>query len=296
MTAGFELLTRANGVSEWRHRGNGLTALVGPTPVAPVVAFGVVYRVGSRHEAPGHTGATHLLEHLMFKGSARYNRERGTEVARELHRVGAIYNATTWLDRTNYYEVLPVGHLPLAVDIEADRMRGALLREADLGSERTVVLNELDGGENEPFELLMKMSFAQAYLEHPYRHPTIGWRGDVESVTGEVLRRFYDTYYHPDNATAIVVGDVDEAAALAAVARGFGGIPPKSDGGFPASSGREGEQRGERRFELHRAGEIQGVVGGAAEHLGHHQGVAEAPQPQPTSITLPACSGGFCLR
>ncbi len=260
MTADFDLVARADGISEWRHPGNGLSVLVGPTPVAPVVAFGVVYRVGSRHEAPGHTGATHLLEHLMFKGSARYNRERGSEVARELHRVGAIYNATTWLDRTNYYEVLPVEHLPLAVAIEADRMRGALLREEDLVSERTVVLNELDQGDNEPFELLLKMSFAQAYLEHPYRHPTIGWRSDVEGMRAAELRRFYDTYYHPGNATAIVVGDVDEAAALAAVARGFGGIPPQSGGGFPASSGREPQQRGERRFELHRAGELACVA------------------------------------
>ena len=163
----FENVQGENGVTEWRHRRNGLTVLTAPTPVAPVVAFGVVYRVGSRHELPGHTGATHILEHLMFKGTARFNRDLGTEVARELHRVGASFNASTWLDRTNYYEVLPVDRLALAVEIESDRMRGALVRDADLESERTVVLNELDAGENDPFDLLMKSSFAQAFLEHP---------------------------------------------------------------------------------------------------------------------------------
>jgi zinc protease len=259
MTTDFELVERAGILSEWRHRGNGLTVLVGPTPVAPVVGFGVVYRVGSRHEVEGHTGATHILEHLMFKGTGRYNRERGTEIARELHRVGAFFNASTWLDRTNYYEVLPVDRLPLAVDIEADRMRGALVREADLSSERTVVLNELDSGDNEPFELLMKGSFAHAFLEHPYRHPTIGWRSDVEHMSAAVLRGFYDTYYHPDNATVIVVGDIDESAALAAVEAKFGAIPAAS-GPFPQPTSCEEVQRGERRFEIHRSGELPCLV------------------------------------
>ncbi len=255
MSSDFEAVERVGRVSEWRHRGNGLTVLVCPTPVAPVVGFGVVYRVGSRHEVPGHTGATHILEHLMFKGTDRYNRDRGTEIARELHRVGAMFNASTWLDRTNYYEVLPPERLQLAVDIESDRMRGALVRDADLESERTVVLNELDSGENEPFDLLLKSSFAHAYLEHPYHHPTIGWRSDVEQMTGAVLRGFYDTFYHPGNATVIVVGDVDETTALAEVERGFGAVPPASRA-FPEVAVREGVQRGERRFNIHRAGEL----------------------------------------
>ena len=256
MTTIFEEVGRAGGISEWKHRGNGLTVLVCPTPVAPVVGFGVVYRVGSRFEKPGHTGATHMLEHLMFKGTHRYNRGRGTEVARELHRVGANFNATTWLDRTNYYAVLPAEHLPLAIDIEADRMRGALVRDEDLESERSVILNELDGGENDPFDLLMKSSFAHAFIEHPYHHPTIGWRGDVEQISGEVLRGFYDTYYHPDNATVIVVGAVAEETALEEVERGFGHVPP-AGGVFLDSSVRESEQRGQRRFEIHRAGELE---------------------------------------
>ena len=255
----FEQVKSEGGVTEWRHTDNGLTVLTAPTPVAPVVAFGIVYRVGSRHELPGHTGATHILEHLMYKGTEKFNRDKGTEAARELHRVGASFNASTWLDRTNYFEIIPVDRMALAVDIESDRMRGALVRDADLESERMVVLNELDAGENESFDLLMKSSFALAYLEHPYRHPTIGWRSDVERMSGDVLRGFYDTYYHPNNATVIVVGDVDDATALDHVEGGFGNIE-RAPAPVPDLRIREPEQRGERRFDIHRVGELGNVA------------------------------------
>jgi zinc protease len=195
----------------------------------------------------------------MFKGSRRFNREGGTAVARVLQRVGAQFNATTWLDRTNYYATLPSDRLELAVEIEADRMRGALVRDEDLRSERTVVLNELDRGENEPFEVLLRTSFAHAYLEHPYRHPTIGYRGDVEALSATVLRDFYDTFYHPDNATVIVVGEIDEEGALEVVDRHFGPIPPSS-GPIPGVVLREGPQRGECRFQVHRAAELGSMM------------------------------------
>jgi zinc protease len=134
-----------------------------------------------------------------------------------------------------------------------------LVRDIDLESERTVVLNELDAGENDSFDLLMKSSFAMAYLEHPYRHPTIGWRDDVERMSGEVLRGFYDTYYHPDNATVIMVGDIDETGVLDEVERGFGGLEPAPNA-MPEVTIRESEQRGERRFDIHRAGELGNVA------------------------------------
>ncbi len=251
----FEQVEALDGFQYWKHPGNGLTVITCTTPVAPVASFCVVYRVGSRHEATGHTGATHILEHLMFKGTERFNRDRGTEIARVLQRVGASFNATTWLDRTSYYETVPVEHLPLAMEIEADRMRGALVRDQDLASERTVVLNELARGENDAFDLLLKASFGHAFLEHPYHHPTIGWRCDVENVSAGVLRRFYDTYYYPDNATVMVVGDINEEAALTEVERHFGAIPP-APAPVPEVLARESEQRGENRFQLHRAGEV----------------------------------------
>ena len=195
---------------------------------------------------------------MLFR-SRRFNRELGTEPARVLQRVGAAFNATTWLDRTSYYEVLPVEHLDLAAEVESDRMRAALLREEDLASERTVILNELDMGENEPFDLLMKSSFAHAFLEHPYHHPTIGWRGDVEAMSVGVLQSFYDTYYHPDNATVVVAGDVAEEAILETVERAFGHLG-RSKSQLPRPSAREGEQRGERRFQIHRGGEVGCLV------------------------------------
>ncbi len=252
---GFDLCERCGEVSEWRARGNGLQVLVAPTAVAPVVAFGVVYRVGSRDEGLGQTGATHLLEHLMFKGTRQFNRARGTEIARVLQRVGASFNATTWLDRTSYFETLAVEHLALAARLEADRMRNAMVSDEDLASERTVVLNELDRAENEPFELLLKELFAHAYLEHPYRHPTIGWRDDVVTMSGKTLRGFYDAFYYPDNATAIVAGDIGEEEALAEVDRYFAGIeaapapPPRTLSVEPA-------QGSERRFVITREGEM----------------------------------------
>ncbi len=251
----FEKVESLGGFTEWRHPLNGLSVLTCTTPVAPVASFCVVYRVGSRNETTGQTGATHMLEHLMFKGSRRFNRDRGTEIARMLQRVGAAFNATTWLDRTSYYETVPVEHLSLAMEIEADRMRHALIREEDLASERTVVLNELERGENDPFDLLLKASFAHAYVEHPYHHPTIGWKSDVENLSHEVLHGFYDTFYHPDNATVMVVGDVEEKRALELVERHFGALGP-APAPFPRVVTRESPQRGERRFDLRRAGEL----------------------------------------
>ncbi len=255
----FELIERKGGVSEFRLVHNGLSVLIAPTAVAPVATLGVVYRVGSKDEVAGHTGATHMLEHLMFKGTERFNRGRGTEIARVLQRIGANFNATTWLDRTNYYATVPLEHLETAADIEADRMRGALVRDEDLEKERSVVLNELDRGENEPFEVLLKGLFAHAFIEHPYHHPTIGWRGDVEAFQGETLRGFYNTFYHPDNATVIIAGDVEEQSVLDLVMRFFG---PLDAGTVPRPRGtiREGRQRGERRFQVHRAGEL-GFIG-----------------------------------
>ncbi len=270
----FETVRTLGGIEELRHR-NGLTVLLVPDAAAPVVAFQVTYRVGSRNEVSGLTGATHLLEHLMFKGSERFNREAGTSVFQTLQSVGGQINATTWYDRTNYYALLPAEHLGLAVEIEADRMRGARVRDEDLASERTVVLNELDRGENEPLRTLLHAVYATAFHAHPYGHPVIGWRSDVETVTAESLRGFYDAAYWPRNATATVAGAFDRADALDLIDRHFGPIAsgpgspggPESglasgDGAAPveASVTREPEQRGERRVVLKQAGELGAVL------------------------------------
>ena len=249
------------GIRAFRHRPTGLRVLVMEQPGSPVATFMVTYRVGSRNEGLGLTGATHFLEHLMFKGTERFNAEAGTSVFQALQSLGAQVNATTWLDRTNYFAVLPAEHLALAVEIEADRMRGARLSDADVASEKTVILNELDRGDNDPFRRLYHLVWASAYLAHPYGHPTIGWRSDVEAVTASGLRGFYDAFYWPENATATVIGGVETADALGLVDRHFAAIG-RPEAPVPDVVTREPEQVGERRVVLRQAAQLGTLVMG----------------------------------
>jgi zinc protease len=253
--AGFELLREKAGFREFRLKANGLKVLLLQNRVAPVATFAIVYHVGSRNEAVGYTGSTHLLEHLMFKGTPEFDRAKGTAVAAVLEAIGARFNATTWFDRTNYYETIPSDALETALAIESSRMRRALLRDEDRIPEMTVVRNEFERGENSPFQVLYKQTFATAFREHPYHHPTIGWRSDIEGVSTGRLREFYDTFYHPNNATAMLIGDFEEADALAAIERRFGAIPA-SPQPIPRVYTAEPPQEGERRFVVRRAGEV----------------------------------------
>ena len=259
MHPSFEKTGEKAGIQAFRHLGNGLEVLVLPDDSAPVAAFMVTYRVGSRHESAGLTGATHYLEHLMFKGSREFNKANGRTIFQTLQRVGAQVNATTWNDRTNYYEVLPSEQLDLAMQVEADRMRGALLTREDIESERTVILNELDRGENEPIRKLYQSVWSLAYVAHPYHHPTIGWRSDVETVTPDGLRGFYNAFYWPENATVSVIGDTTVEAALEGVETHFGGIA-RAPHRIEEQVTREPEQNGVRRLEVRMRGELGTVM------------------------------------
>ena len=256
---GFAFVKTVGAISEYRLTANGLAVLLLPEHSAPVVTFMVTYRVGSRNEVTGTTGATHLLEHLMFKGSDAFNRTKGTSSDQFLERVGGNYNATTYLDRTNYYAEIGNEHLEGYIAIEADRMRNLWLREEDRRPEMTVVRNEFEIGENDPEQALDKEITAAAFQAHPYHHSTIGWRSDIEKVSIEKLREFYDTFYWPDNATATVVGDFDPAAGLALIKKYYGHYPraPKP---IPQVYTEEPAQSGPRRVTVRRAGEL-GVVG-----------------------------------
>lgn len=128
---GFELIEDAGAVVEYRLRANDLKVLLVENRVAPVATFLVLYKVGSRNEATGHTGATHLLEHMMFKGTPTFNKDNNTQIAASLQKIGAYFNATTWYDRTNYYETVPSDKLELAIQLEADRMRNSLIADSD---------------------------------------------------------------------------------------------------------------------------------------------------------------------
>ncbi|MBO0720089.1 MAG: insulinase family protein [Blastocatellia bacterium] len=273
----FTKISSYDGITEYRLKENDLKVLLVERRAAPVVAFMVVYRVGSRNEAVGHTGATHLLEHMLFKGTPTYNRKNGTQIAAILQKQGAVFNADTWFDRTRYYEMLPSDQLDLAVHLEADRMRNSFIADEDRQSEMTVVRNELERGENDPARILHDRLWAMAFREHPYHHPTIGWRSDVEGMPTSRLKEFYDTYYYPNNATAILVGDFEERSALELIERRFGGIQP-SPKPIPSMYTTEPPQEGGIRFALRRAGQL-GIV-----EMGWH--IPEAVHPDTAAITV----------
>jgi len=255
---GFTYVKSLDGIDEYRLDANGLDVLLVADHSAPVVTFGVAYHVGSRNEVTGSTGSTHLLEHLMFKGSWHFNGEIGNTLKGKLEGVGAGYNADTWDDRTNYFETLGSGDLELAVRVESDRMRGLLLRESDRATEMTVVRNEYERGKNNPVRLLEEDIFSMAYIAQPYHHPTIGWRSDIELVPIGKLRDFYNTFYWPNNATVTIVGDFDPASALALV-RTYYGVIPRSPRPLPQVYTVEPDQSGPRRFVIKRVGDL-GVI------------------------------------
>ena len=255
----FDFVQESGGIKEYTMTSNGMRVLLKQDNTAPVATFMVTYEVGSRNEAIGYTGSTHLLEHLMFKGSEKFNTEKGNSVFQKLQSLGARMNATTWLDRTNYFAVLPSEHLETLIEIEADRMRNAYIKEEDRHSEMTVVRNEFERGQNSPSGVLDENIWATAYQAHPYHHSTIGWKADIENVSIERLREFYDTFYWPNNATAIAIGDFSEVGALEMIEKHFGKIK-KSTKPIPEVYTTEPEQEGIRTVTLKRAGQ-QGIVG-----------------------------------
>ncbi|MBN9394496.1 MAG: insulinase family protein [Candidatus Melainabacteria bacterium] len=252
-----DMICEIDGVSEYRLQ-NGLKVLIAENHSAPVATLLIVYKVGSRNEAVGYTGATHFLEHMLFKGTSEHNAETGNGIDDLLTQIGAYWNATTWFDRTSYYEVVPIEFFELCVKLEADRMRNLRLRQQDHDSEMSVVRNELERGENHPEEALEKELYAIAFREHPYHHPTIGWRSDVEGVSMDRLREFYNTFYWPDNATVIALGDFKREDALATIQKYFGEITAAPHE-IPEVYTVEPPQQGERRFEVTRSGDLARV-------------------------------------
>lgn len=250
------------GIEEYK-LANGMNILLVKRATTPVVTVNMIYHVGSRNEAVGYTGSTHFLEHLMFKGTNKFDPLKGNGLDDVLKKVGGINNATTSYDRTNYFEVVPKNSIKLALELEADRMRNLLLRKDDRDAEMTVVRNELERGEDEPSDLLMNMVYATAFREHPYHHPVIGWRSDVEGVPLARLRKFYDDFYYPDNATLVVVGDFDKSETLTLIDKLFSPIP-RSKEKMPAVYTKEPKQEGERRFVVTRGKELPRIL------IGYH--------------------------
>lgn len=256
--AGFTHVRSLGGTEEFTLNSNGLDVLVMPDHSAPVVTFNVTYHVGSRNEVTGTTGATHILEHLMFKGSGGFNDAKGNSIKQYLERVGGWYNARTSFDCTSYFATVGIESLEGYIAIEADRMRNLSLRESDHQSEMTVVRNEFERVKNEPNNILSEEVAAAAYQALPYHHDPIGWRSDIEHVPIQKLKAFYDTFYWPNNATVTVAGDIEPAAALALI-RKYYGTYPRSPAAIPALYTEEPEQTGARRVIVKRPGE-QGLI------------------------------------
>ena len=256
---GFSYVKSLSGIDEYRLDNNGLTVLLVPDHSAPVVTFQVTYQVGSRNEVTGTTGATHILEHMMFKGSEGFNDPKGNSVKQYLERVGGQFNASTSFDRTNYFATVGRESLEGYIAIEADRMRHLWLREADRQSEMTVVRNEYERGKNDPDNVLMEEVTSAAYVALPYHHPIIGWKSDIEHVPIGKLRDFYDTFYWPNNATVTVIGDIEPAATLGLIKKYYG-VYPHSPAPIPAIYTEEPAQTGERRVIVRRPGELGTVI------------------------------------
>ena len=240
------------GISEYT-LGNGLRVLLFPDPTKPTVTVNLTYGVGSVHETYGQTGAAHLLEHLLFKGTPAHR-----DISGEMKRRGIRYNATTGQDRTNYFASFPAGgdNLDWVLAMEADRMVNARLERADLDSEMTVVRNELEAGENNPSGVLVQRVRAAAYQWHGYGQATVGARSDVEAADIGQLRAFYRTWYRPDNATLVVAGRIDPADVLRKVQATFGKLPAPATP-LPRRATVEPPQDGEREVTVRRTGDLR---------------------------------------
>src|SRR5882724_1669444 len=252
LPAGVARVTSVEGVTEYRLP-NGLKILLIPDRSIDTVTVNVTYLVGSRHEGYGETGMAHLLEHLMFRGTRRF-----PNIKADFQQRGALYNGSSSLDRTNYYETFPANEKTLAhvLDVEADRMVNASIARRDLDAEMTVVRNEFESGENSAFGVLRERMAASAYVWHNYGKAIIGARSDIENVPIERLRVFYRHYYQPDNAVLLISGKIEESAALRLAQQHFGKIPRPSRA-LRGTYTVEPTQDGERSVTLRRAGDVQ---------------------------------------
>lgn len=244
-----ERVRELGGIEEYRLP-NGLQVLLFPDATQTTTTVNITYRVGSRHEAPGEYGMAHLLEHMLFKGTQRQKDIPGAMAQR-----GVRFNGTTTVDRTNYYASFNASADTLAflLDLEADRMVNSRVAKADLDTEMTVVRNEFERGENQPFAVLNQRVNAAAFAWHPYGHATIGPKSDIENVPIEKLQGFYRRYYRPDNATLLIAGAFDKTATLALIAKDFGAVA-KPLAPIPQPYTVEPAQDGERSVVVRRVG------------------------------------------
>lgn len=224
---------------------NGLQVLLAPSATSPTASVWVWYRIGSKNEHPGITGASHWVEHMLFEGSPRY---RKGAIDRAVVSVGGQLNAFTDCDFTAYFTTVPREHLEVPLDIEADRMTRALITDAEVARERTVIHSEREGNENWPEFRVEEELYELAFRRHPYRWDALGRREDIERMSAQQLREYYRRFYGTRNAILVVAGGFDAAAGEKGIRRRFGTLP--TSGEDPTVHDVEPLPRGERRADL----------------------------------------------
>lgn len=237
---------------------NGMKVLLLPDQSQSNMVVNIVYNVGSKDEGYGEKGMAHLLEHMLFKSTKNLG-----DIKKQLTDKGGIANGTTWYDRTNYYEIFPSNdeNLKWSIQMEADRMINATILQSDLDKEFSVVRNEFEMGENNPTRVMMQNIYSSAYMWHNYGNSTIGSKEDIERVKAVTLRKFYEKYYQPDNATLIIAGKFDENNALKYIGEYFSNIPkPSRELGGTYTV--EPAQNGEKYFEIRRNNDSQIIAAG----------------------------------
>jgi zinc protease len=249
------LVAKAEAIKEYT-LDNRLKVIIIEEHKAPVATFQVWYRVGSRNEPLGKSGLSHLLEHIMFKGTSKYG---PAALSRLVQKNGGIDNAYTTKDYTAYFQLLSSDRISLSIDLESDRMHNLTLDPKEVLSERNVVMEERRlRYEDDPQNSLFEEVVAAAFKVHPYHRPVIGWMSDIGSIERDDLYQYYKTYYSPENAVIIVVGDVHAENFIENVKEAFGEIPAGPDRRIVTSI--EPEQRGERRVLLKREAELPYII------------------------------------
>ena len=252
--AGFSLLITQPGLAQVHETKltNGMKILVKEDHRAPVVVSQVWYKVGSSYENLGITGVSHVLEHMMFKGTAKY---AAGEFSRIIAENGGSENAFTGRDYTAYFQQLEKSRLPISLQLEADRMHNLTLPAEEFNKELAVVMEErrLRTDDN-PRALTGEQFYATAFVSSPYQNPIIGWMNDLKNLSVEDLRGWYRRWYAPNNATLVVVGDVEAQAVFELAEQYFGKLPPNE--AEPVKPRREAPQNGIRNITVKAPAEL----------------------------------------
>ncbi|HIE56800.1 MAG TPA: insulinase family protein [Anaerolineales bacterium] len=229
---------------------NGLQVMLKEIHTAPIISHWVWYRVGSRDEIPGITGISHWVEHMQFKGTHQFP---ASVLDKAISRDGGMWNAFTYLDWTTYFETMPADKINLALRLESDRMVNSLFKPDEVASERTVIISERQGNENNPLFRLGEAVQAAAFRVHSYHHEIIGDLADLQTMSREDLYRHYKTYYQPGNAVLVMTGDFETEPMLERIREQFGGIASQE---APIRQIRpEPEPKGEHRLTVEGPGE-----------------------------------------